>query len=191
MPWAEVISELEIKLIGTLKETFTPMDSIPFFRVLYPPKEEREALRQFKLLSDRLNQQGWRTLYLSLTEVMKEALASLLGCEINDLIEKLKEQEKNRDRAELRNLLAQHLPHELANVIIRKVESQEKCIVFLVRTGVLYPFIRPSHILIYLENKIKGAVVMAYPGKNVGAFLDSEPGGLYGGYYRGEIIEWR
>jgi hypothetical protein len=191
MPWDEVISELERKLIETLKGTFIPMDGIPFFRVLYPPKEEREALRQFKLLSERLDQQGWRTVYLSLTKVMKEALASLFGCEVNDLIKKLKEEEKTRDRIELQNLLAQHLPHELANIIIREVESQEKCIIFLVRTGVLFPFIRPSHLLIYLENKIKGAVVMAYPGKDVGAFLDSEPGGLYGGYYRGEIIQWR
>jgi hypothetical protein len=191
MPWDEVISELERKLIETLKGTFIPMDGIPFFRVLYPPKEEREALRQFKLLSERLDQQGWRTVYLSLTKVMKEALASLFGCKVSDLIKKLKEEEKTRDRTELQNLLAQHLPHELANIIIRKVESQEKCIIFLVRTGVLFPFIRPSHLLIYLENKIKGAVVMAYPGKDVGAFLDSEPGGLYGGYYRGEIIQWR
>jgi hypothetical protein len=43
MPWDEVIGELESKLVGTLKGTFTPMDGVPFFRVMYPPREEREA----------------------------------------------------------------------------------------------------------------------------------------------------
>jgi hypothetical protein len=31
MPWDEVIGELESKLVGTLKGTFTPMDGVPFF----------------------------------------------------------------------------------------------------------------------------------------------------------------
>ncbi|MFA0782355.1 hypothetical protein, partial [Fervidibacter sacchari] len=77
MPWAEVIEELESKLVGTLKGTFTPMDGVPFFRVMYPPGEEREALRQFRLLSERLKQQGWQVECISLTRVLQETLASL------------------------------------------------------------------------------------------------------------------
>jgi len=194
MPWAEVISELESKIVGTLKGTFKPMDGVPFFRVMYPPREEREALRQFKLLADRLNQQGWQTVQISLTEAMKEAIASLLGCGVDELSERLKEVERSRDRNELKNKLAEHLPPEMAKVVIAHIDSpglSEKGVAFLVRTGAIYPFMRPSHLLAHLEGKVKWVIVIAYPGTSVGAFLDSEPAGLYGGYYRGEIVQWR
>lgn len=194
MPWAEVISELESKIVGTLKGTFKPMDGVPFFRVMYPPREEREALRQFKLLADRLNQQGWQTVQISLTEAMKEAIASLLGCGVDELSERLKEVERSRDRNELKNKLAEHLPPEMAKVVIAHIDSHglsQKGVAFLVRTGAIYPFMRPSHLLAHLEGKVKWVIVIAYPGTSVGAFLDSEPASLYGGYYRGEIIQWR
>ena len=194
MPWAEVISELESKLLGTLKGTFKPMDGVPFFRVMYPPREEREALRQFKLLADRLNQQGWQAVQISLTEAMKEAIASLLGCGVDELSERLKEVERSRDRNELKNKLAEHLPPEMAKVVIAHIDPHglsEKGVAFLVRTGAIYPFMRPSHLLAHLEGKVKWVIVIAYPGTSVGAFLDSEPASLYGGYYRGEIIQWR
>jgi len=194
MPWAEVISELESKLVGTLKGTFTPMDGVPFFRVMYPPREEREALRQFKLLADRLSQQGWQTVQISLTEAMKEAIASLFGCGINELAERLKEEEKSRGQNELKSNLAEHLPPEMARVIIAHIDSHGlsgEGVVFLTRTGAIYPFMRPSHLLKHLEGKVKCAVVIAYPGTSVGAFLDSELTDLYGGFYRGEIIQWR
>ena len=193
MPWTEVIRELEAKLVGTLKGTFRPMDGVPFFRVTYPPREEREALRQFKLLADRLNQQGWPTVQISLTQAMKEALASLLGCGVQELAERLKEEERSRDRSELKSNLAEHLPAEIARVVVQIVSHGvwEKGVLFLVRTGAIYPFMRPSHLLVHLEGKVKLAVVIAYPGISVGAFLDSESAGLYGGYYRGEIIQWR
>ncbi|MFA0740910.1 MAG: hypothetical protein DFNUSKGM_001017 [Candidatus Fervidibacter sacchari] len=194
MPWAEVISELESKLVDTLKGTFTPMDGVPFFRVMYPPREEREALRQFNLLADRLNQQGWQTVQISLTEAMKEALASLLGCGVDKLAERLKEEERRRDQNELKSNLAEHLPPEMAKMVIAHIDSHglsKKGVAFLVRTGTIYPFMRPSHLLARLEGKVKCAIVIAYPGTSVGAFLDSEHASLYGGYYRGEIIQWR
>ncbi len=194
MPWIEVIEKLESKLVGTLKGTFTPMDGVPFFRVMYPPREEREALRQFRLLSERLKQQGWQVKCISLTHVFREALVSLLGCKVEELPEKLKKEERFRDRNELKSSLAEYLPLEMARIITKHIESKglvKKGIAFLVRTGTIYPFMRPSHLLARLEGKVKCVIVIAYPGISVGAFLDSETAGLYGGYYRGEIIQWR
>jgi len=194
MPWNEVIGELESKLIDTLKGTFKPMDGVPFFRVVYPPKEEREAFRQFRLLSTRLKQQSWQAECISLTYVLQEALASLFNCKIKELPKRLRKEERTRDRNELKSTLAQYLPPEMTNIITKYIESKglsKKGAAFLVRTGAIYPFMRPSHLLKHLEGKVKCAVVIAYPGTNVGAFLDSEPADLYGGYYRGEIIQWR
>ena len=194
MPWAEVIEELESKLVGTLKGTFTPMDGVPFFRVMYPPREEREALRQFRLLPERVKQQGWQVECISLTYVFREALASLFGCKVEELSERMKKEERTRNRKELKSSLVEHLPTEMARIITESIESRglfRKGVVFLIRTGAIYPFMRPSHLLAQLEGKVKCAIVIAYPGTSVGAFLDSEAAGLYGGYYRGEIIQWR
>ncbi|MBC7335931.1 MAG: hypothetical protein H5U01_06630, partial [Clostridia bacterium] len=57
MGWHEVMGELEEKLVGTLRGTYRPLDNVPFFRVQYPPVEEREALRQFRMLTERLRHQ--------------------------------------------------------------------------------------------------------------------------------------
>uniref|UniRef100_A0A7V4THB8 DUF1788 domain-containing protein n=1 Tax=Candidatus Caldatribacterium saccharofermentans TaxID=1454753 RepID=A0A7V4THB8_9BACT len=194
MPWAEVMGDLEERLTETAEGTFVPMDGIPFFRVLYPPGEEREALRQFRLLAERLQQQGWQVSVISLSEAMKKAIASLFGCGVDEVRGRLQEEEQRRNRSELKSLLSQYLPLELAEAVINHFQFQNfsgKSAIFLVRTGVLYPFMRPSHLLVQLEGKIRSILVIAYPGVDVGAFLDAGPAEVYGGYYRGEIIHWR
>ena len=194
MPWAEVMGDLEERLTETAEGTFVPMDGIPFFRVLYPPGEEREALRQFRLLAERLQQQGWQVSVISLSEAMKKAIASLFGCGVDEVRGRLQEEEQHRNRSELKSLLSQYLPLELAKAVINHFQFQNfsgKSAIFLVRTGVLYPFMRPSHLLVQLEGKIRSILVIAYPGVDVGTFLDAGPAEVYGGYYRGEIIHWR
>jgi len=197
MPWNEVISDLEEKLINTLKGIFRPMDGIPFFRVLYPPKQEREAIKEFGSLAERLKQKGWKAELLSLTQVLEKALMDLLKCEkTKDLFTKLIELESHNNHTELKYKLGEdeNLPEKMKEVIINYVKDQnltKNSVLFLVRSGVIYPFMTPSHLLKRLEGKVQCCVVIAYPGTKVGCFLDSEPKDLYGSYYRGEIILWR
>lgn len=194
MGWNEVMGDLEKKVVGTLEGKFRPMDGVPFFRVQYPPNEEREAIRQFQLLAERIKQKGWQTAWISLNEPLKRALASLIGCDLCDLKDRLKRLEKERDRKELRMLLSKHLPKKLMEAVIGLLEQQrgqEKGVAFLVRTGSLFPFLRPSTLLAQLEGKTRWVIVFAYPGTNLGAFLDTQPFNSHGGYYRGEIIYWR
>lgn len=194
MGWYEAMQDLEDKVIKTLEGKFTPMDGIPFFRVQYPPKEEREAIRQFRLLKDRLEQRGWKTLWIPVTEMMKEALASLVNCPLGQLSENLKKLERERNRKELSASLSEHLPPKLTETIVRLIKRESlgrKGVLFLVRTGTLYPFIRPSTLLAQLENRVESVVVFAYPGTSLGMFLDACPSDPHGGYYRGEVISWR
>jgi len=192
MGWTDVMRELEDKVVGTLNGTYRPLDGIPFFRVQYPPQEEREALRQLHLLAERLRQKGWPIREISLTEVLREALTALLGASPEALFEELKSLERERDRRELLRMLSEHLPDALASALIERLRALPKGSgAVLLRTGALHPFLRPSTLLARLEGEVSCAVVLAYPASRVGSFLDMSPVDSRGGYYRGEIIHWR
>jgi len=192
MGWHEVIGELEGKLEGTLKGTYRPLDGIPFFRVQYPPSEEREALRQFRLLAERLSKRGWRSECVSLTDMFREALLDLLGCPPSQLSERLKLLERGQDRSELQERLSEYLPYEIVKAIQGFLSgSSSQDVVVLLRMGVLYPFLRPSSLLSMMEGQISCVVVLPYPGTTLGAMLDAPPADPHGGYYRGEVIQWR
>jgi hypothetical protein len=192
MAWTEVMRDLEEKLIGTLEGKYRPRDGVPFFRVQYPPDQEREAVRQFRLLQDRLTHKVRRVDFIRLTEILWDALAELVGCSRNDLRDQLVHLEAERNRSELQRLLATCLPQACAKFLEGRLRNaDQRSVALLVRPGVLYPFVRPSALLSLLESRVTCAVVLAYPTHTIGAFLDASPAGGQGGYYRGEIIRWR
>lgn len=194
MGWLEVMQELETKLEGTLKGTYRPQDNVPFFRVQYPPSEEREAIRQFRLLAERLRQKGWQAECVSLVEVFQQALARLVGCSLDNLPERLKELERSCDRTELQRRLADpsNLPSEIAEALKERLAGMPReSVAILLRMGALYPFIRSSSLEVKLEGQIRCAVVLPYPGITLGALLDTQPATSHGGFYRGEVIRWQ
>jgi hypothetical protein len=192
MAWTEVMRELEEKLVNTLEGKYRPRDGVPFFRVQYPPAQEREAVRQFRLLQERLTRQGRRVDLIRLTEILWDALAELAGCGRNDFRDQLVHLEARMDRSELQQRLATYLPKTCADALVDRLgDADRRSVALLVRPGVLYPFVRPSALLSLLEGRVTCAVVLAYPTQTIGAFLDASPAGGQGGYYRGEIIRWR
>lgn len=192
MAWHDVMQQLEAKLEGTRQGTYRPLDNVPFFRVQYPPSEEREALRQFDQLALRLRQRGWEVKCLSLTEMCRKAVEQLLNGSSSDLVERLKELEQNRERSELRERLSEYLPNQLADVLIQELRDlRREDVAILLRMGALYPFIRSSSLGSRLEGRVQCIVVLPYPGTTTGALLDAAPADPHGGYYRGEIIAWR
>ncbi len=192
MGWHEVMQDLEAKLDGTFRGTYRPLDNVPFFRVQYPPGEEREAIRQFYSFAERLGQRGWKAECISLTQVCQQALARLLNCPLAELPERLKALESGRDRFELQHQLSEHLPDKIAEVLKERLEEMPgESAAILLRMGSLYPFIRPSSLASKLEGQVRCAVVLPYPGTTLGALLDAPPADPHGGYYRGEVIAWR
>lgn len=192
MGWTEVMEELENKLEGTRNGRYRPLDGIPFFRIQYPPQEEREALRQLALLAERLRQRDWQVLTLSLTEALQEALGSLLNCPPEELPARLQALERERERAELQESLARYLPDELARVLTERLRDMPAgSVAILTRTGALYPFLRSSVLLSRLEGQLACMLVLGYPGTDLGEMLDARPAGPFNGYYRGETISWR
>lgn len=192
MGWPEVMQELEDKLLGTLRGAYRPLDNVPFFRVQYPPVEEREALRQFRLLAERLRHQQFDAPCVSLLGVFKQALAALLNCPPGDLESRLVELEREQERPKLQRRLSEHLPTELTKTLTARLRGMPRnSVAILLRMGSLYPFVRPSSLLSSLEGHIVCAVVLPYPGTKLGALLDAPPADPRGGYYRGEVIPWR
>mgnify|MGYP000400976462 CR=1 FL=1 len=192
MGWPEIMRELEEKLRGTLEGRYRPRDGVPFFRVQYPPAEEREALRRFRELAQHVQRWGHPVYLIRMTEVLREAMARLIGCGEKDLPERLVGLEKTLSRRELRQRLAEHLPRRCTEVLVGRLrDADRRSVAVLARTGALYPFVRPSTLLSGLEGRIRCAVVLAYPTGTIGSFLDAEPAGGQGGYYRGETIRWR
>ena len=194
MVWSNLMNELEEKVIGTIKGTFRPIDGIPFFIVQYTPEEEKEALRQFKLLVNRFSANKLSAEFISLTKILKETLIDLIGVNESTLEEKLKELENRQNRTELAQTLADqnNMPQKVSEILIKMLKNKPKNhIAILLRTGSLYPFVRISSILSRLENEIKCILVITYPSNIVGEMLGAKTFDLSGPYYHAEIIKWK
>lgn len=191
MGWNELFAEVEEKVIGTIKGTIRPLDGIPFFTVCYPPEYEREAIRQFKLFSERLKvREDIPSVVISMKDILKEALIELGVIKKND--ERwLVEFEREKGKEELIEDLKMYLPEKISEILLnRLVDKTSNFVAILIRTGALYPFVRTSSIRAKLENKIKCVLIITYPANEAGEMLYSKSFNL-GGYYRGEIIHWR
>jgi len=192
MGWHEVVQELEKKLKGTLQGTYRPLDNVAFFRVQYPPAEEREALRQFRLLAERLQHHGWEATCISLLEIFQQGIAALLNCQISELGERLRILEQEHERTELQGRISEYLPGEMVKALVERLQGMTReSVAILLRMGALYPFLRPSSLLAKLEGRVACAIVLPYPGTTLGALLDATPADPRGGYYRGEMRPWR
>ena len=193
MGWTEIMGELEERLEGTRNGNYRPLDGIPFFWIQYPPQEEREAIRQLKLLGERLHyHRGWQVNSLSLTEALKEALGNLLNCPLEELPARLPALERERNRGKLQQQLAEHLPDELVKVLIERLRKMPAgSLAILTRMGALYPFLHSSVLLSRLEGQVACMIVLGYPGTDLGEMLDAHPTSFFNGYYRGEAIPWR
>lgn len=192
MGWNEVMTEVEDKLIRTIRGEFRPLDGLKVFRIQYPPNEEREGIHQFIELRDRLLAQGWQAQMMSLCDILHQTLIELIGCPEAEITRRLSEMESTHDRQELFLQLSENLPTELANTIITRIGNLPKeNIAILIRIGSLYPFVRSSSLVSHLEGRFRCTLILPYPGISLGALLDAPPADPHGGYYRGENIPWR
>lgn len=192
MGWTESMQVLESKVEGTLRGTYRPQDGIPFFRVQYPPTEEREALEQLRLFAVRMSHRGRSTQIVWLTEILEQALCDLLGVSPSGLADGLREWEQSSTRSELEDMLEDSLPDAVVEALEARLKDTPRgSIVVLVRLGALAPFVRSSAFESKLEGRVHCVVVLAYPGTTLGAVLDAAPATAHGGYYRGETIPWQ
>lgn len=188
MPLRESIADLGRRIEG---HGAPRSDTPSYFLYVYPPKEEWIVRRDLNDLRLWLESRNIPCISISLAELLWEALDadgwydSLVSAErerpgdaemLDDVVRSVAE------------ILRQ--PPTLADRVEKRLsQSPEGGVVFLYRAGALYPAFRTSALLEDLQGRIRGPVVLLYPGRQVGShglsFMDRcEP--AYG--YRATII---
>ena len=181
-PWDEEKFELfEKRLIATMNGK-RPVVDVPYYIYLYDPAEELRAIDEFQNLERRLKARGYSAEIIWMSELMIKTLERFKFLEPN-----ITQIEKG-NRASVKNDLERILPSQIALQLIEKLKHKgvEHCAILL-RIGALYPFVRVSSLLNFIEGRVNCTLVIGYPGNKEGQMLNDQ-GEIEMNYYRAEII---
>ena len=136
---------------------------MPYAIFRYDPEDELELRAQVRLLETRLGQKGKRVSRISLAECLKEALLSQRPLEdwvaaerdqgASTLVETIHAVLSEYDP--LVDLVAHHLPPD---------PDPLRDVVFILRTGALFPAYRTFSLLEQLKGRVIVPAVLFYPG---------------------------
>jgi hypothetical protein len=141
---------------------------MPYAIFRYDPEEELELRKQVALLETRLSQKGKRIKRISLAECLDEAmrsqqpLAEWFSAEREQGVETLVET--------IHFVLSEYAP--LVDLVAARMpeNADPLCdIVFILRTGALFPVYRTFSLLEQLKGRIQVPTVLFYPGDLDGA----------------------
>ena len=171
------MSEFQGRLEGSLQPILAAHDprrqlsayhDMPYAIFRYAPTDEFALRKAVSLLATRLENGGKRVRRISLAECLKEALESQ-----RPLAEWF-QAERDVGLAEMvdtiSEVLANHAP--LVDLVARRLPSQGdplKDVVFIWRTGALFPLYRTFSLLEQLKGRISVPTVLFYPGDLDGA----------------------
>jgi hypothetical protein len=150
------------------RDKISAYHDMPYAIFHYDPEQELLLRREVSALRTRLENKGKRIMRISLAECLEEALTSeatldewfdnerMFGAEkMIEGVHKLL-----ADRTPLVDLVAKRLPAD---------PDPRKDIVFIVRTGALFPLYRTFSLLEQLKGKVLVPMVLFYPGDLDGA----------------------
>jgi hypothetical protein len=150
------------------REKISAYHDMPYAIFHYDPEQELPLRREVSSLQTRLENKGKRITRISLAECLEAALKSeatleewfenerTFGAEkaIEDVHKLL------ADRVPLVDLVADRMPHD---------PDPRKDVVFIVRTGALFPVYRTFSLLEQLKGRVVVPTVLFYPGDLDGA----------------------
>lgn len=175
-PLREKFEELA-ELLITHRNTLSQGTGVPFVRLLYHPDEELDVRELTVLLLQKLEKAG------------NAPVEIRCGAFPFDFYQQKKQLDlrlntANERPAQAVSEMGKHAEADLLNEIIRQSEfANEKTVIILSETGLLYPFAHLSGILQGCENKVHVPLVILYPatvdGKKILFMGKREPG-----YYR-------
>ena len=173
------IQALRSDLLDESGPKISTMRNYRFAILVYNPKEEFKLRQAIRYLSDDLKSSSWNVLSISLNQLLLNRLKG----EDPKLIESIVRMEHRlyeRDPDRALNHLKDKLAHYIdgADGIAKDVEdlidkfasdyplAVDRTLIFLARTGALYPFFRSSAMLKLLDGKTRNLpVVLLYPGE--------------------------
>jgi hypothetical protein len=164
-PFAERIArDLEPVLsLQDPREKLCAYHDMPYAIFRYEPEEEFELRKQVTLLETRLVQKGKRVKRISLAECLDEAMRS--ECSLEEWFAVEREQGTATVVETVHNVLAERSP--LVELVAKRMPGDPnplRDVVFILRTGALFPVYRTFSLLEQLKGRVHVPTVLFYPG---------------------------
>lgn len=141
---------------------------MPYALFRYDPEEEFELRKQVGMLRTRLEQTGKRVHPISLAACMTEAMEKIQPLE--DWFDAERKQGTDTVVETIHAVLAEHAP--LVELVADRMPDEADPlhdIVFITRTGALFPVYRTFSLLEQLKGRVTVPTVLFYPGTVEGA----------------------
>ena len=162
-----------------LANNLSTMRNYHFAIFRYDPREEFKLRSQVRRLSDELKGKGWNVLSISLQQLLIKRLKEEEPRVIQSIIRTEKRlYQKNSERAlnHLKDKIAGYVEgvDGIARDVIALVDrfaqqypdSCDRTLIFIGRTGALYPFVRSSALLKHIDGRTRNIpMVLLYPGE--------------------------
>lgn len=150
------------------REKISVYHDMPYALFHYDPESEFELRKQMSLLETRLSHKGKRIKRISLAECLDEALREQRSTE--EWFEAEREQGVGTVTETIHSVLSEYAP--LVELVAKRMPENPdplRDIVFIVRTGALFPVYRTFALLEQLKGRILVPTVLFYPGELDGA----------------------
>ena len=141
---------------------------MPYALFRYDPEEEFELRKQVSLLETRLSQKGKRIKRISLAECLDQAMRSQRP--LDEWFAAEREQGTATLVETLHSVLAEYTP--LVDLVAERMPEDPdplRDLVFIQRTGALFPVYRTFSLLEQLKGRVHVPTVLFYPGDLDGA----------------------
>jgi len=171
------VSDLEQRIKGILEPILGLADprprlsayhDMPYALFRYDPEEEFELRKQVTMLETRLTQKGKRVKRISLAECLDEAMRSQRPLE--DWFAAEREQGVETIVDTIHSVLSEYAPLvELVAARLPDDPDPVRDLVFILRTGALFPVYRTFSLLEQLKGRVLVPMILFYPGYLDGA----------------------
>jgi hypothetical protein len=150
------------------RDKLSAYHDMPYAIFHYNPDEEFDLRKQVTLLETRLTQRGKRVKRISLAECLDEAMRSQRP--LKDWFAAEREQGTDTIVETVHSVLSEYAP--LVDLVAARMPEDPnplRDIVFIVRTGALFPVYRTFSLLEQLKGRVTVPTVLFYPGDLDGA----------------------
>ena len=150
------------------RERISAYHDMPYALFRYDPDEEFELRKQVTLIETRLTQKGKRIRRISLAECLDEAMRSQRP--LKEWFAAEREQGAETVVETVHSVLSEYAPLvDLVAARMPKEPDPHRDIVFILRTGALFPVYRTFSLLEQLKGRVHVPTVLFYPGDLDGA----------------------
>lgn len=150
------------------RERISAYHDMPYAIFHYEPDDEFDLRRQVTLLETRLIQKGKRVKRISLAECLDEAMGSQRP--LRDWFAAERDQGTDTIVETIHSVLSEYAP--LVDLVAARMPDEPNPlhdIVFIVRTGALFPVYRTFSLLEQLKGRVSVPTILFYPGDLDGA----------------------